>query len=96
MTRRPLRRVDGPPASGRGGPSTPAPRRSVTGALLLGMAVVTCPCHLPLLLAALAGTSVAAILSRYVGLAVLALTLIFVPTLLLGLRALGRAEPRGT
>ncbi|MGH7320827.1 MAG: broad-spectrum mercury transporter MerE [Candidatus Rokuibacteriota bacterium] len=64
--------------------------------LLLGLAVVTCPCHLPVLLAVLAGTSVAGVLSQYVGLAVLALTLIFVPALLLGLRALGRAEPRGT
>jgi mercuric ion transport protein len=64
----------------------------VTGALLLGLAVVTCPCHLPLLLAVLAGTSVAGVLSQHVGLTVLGLTLIFLPALLLGFRALGRAE----
>ncbi len=66
------------------------------GYLLLGLAFVACPCHLPLLLAVLAGTSLAGVLSQYVGLAFLALTLIFVPTLLLGLRALRRAEHTGT
>jgi len=96
MISRPLRGVVGPLVSGRGEPSTPPPRRSLKGYLLLGLAVVTCPCHLPLLLAVLAGTSVAGVLSQYVGLAVLALTLIFVPALLLGLRALRRAEHTGT
>lgn len=76
--------------------TTPAPRRSVKGYLLLGLAIVTCPCHLPLLLAVLAGTSLAGVLGQYFGLTFLALTLIFVPTLLLGLRALRRAEHTGT
>jgi hypothetical protein len=56
----------------------------VTGTLLLGLAVVTWPCHLPLSLAVLGGTSVAGVLSQHLGLTVLGLTLIFVPELLLG------------
>lgn len=62
------------------------------GYFLLGLAFVACPCHLPLLLAVVAGTSVAGVLSQYIGLAFLTLMLIFVPTLWLGLRALRRAE----
>ncbi len=88
--------ISGPLGRTPGGPSTPTLRRSVKGYLLLGLAIVTCPCHLPLLLAVLAGTSVAGVLSQHFGLTVLALTLIFVPALLLGLRALRRAEQTGT
>jgi mercuric ion transport protein len=84
MTSRPLCRADDPAAPRHGGPSTPAARRSVKGYLPLGLAVVTCPCHLPLLLAILAGTSLAGVLSQYLGLAFLTLTLIFVLALLLG------------
>ncbi len=67
--------------------SKPAPPRSVKGYLLLGLAFVTCPCHLPILLAILAGTGLAGALSEYVGLAFLLLSVVFVASLWLGLRA---------
>ncbi len=73
-----------------------APRTSVKGYLLLGLAFVTCPCHLPILLAILAGTGLASALSQYVGLAVLLLSVVFVASLWLGLRTLrGDQVPTG-
>lgn len=69
--------------------------RSLKGYLLLGLAFVTCPCHLPLLLAVLAGTALAGTLSQYLWIAAAALTVIFLASLLLGLRALkGDGETR--
>ena len=68
-----------------------APERSTSlrAYLLLGVAVVTCPCHLPILLALLAGTSLAGLLSQHVEL------VFFMVSLLLGLRALRReSAPR--
>jgi mercuric ion transport protein len=63
--------------------------RSLKGSLLLGVAVLTCPCHLPILMAVLAGTGLAGLLSEYAGLALLALSLLFVVSLGLGLRTIG-------
>jgi len=77
-------------------PSGPAPPGSLKGYLLLGLAFVTCPCHLPLLLAILAGTGLAGALSQYFGLAFVALSVIFVVSLFLGLRALRGGEQRRT
>lgn len=65
-----------------------APPRSLKGYLLLGLAFLTCPCHVPILLAVLAGTGLASILSQYLGVAVVTLTVIFIGSLVLGLRAL--------
>jgi hypothetical protein len=48
------------------------------------------------LLAVLAGTSVTGVLTQHFGLAVLGFFLIFALALLLGLRALRRAEHTGT
>lgn len=76
-------------------PAAPS-RKPLTAYLLLGLAVVTCPCHLPLVLAVLAGTALAGALSQYLGLAFLVLTAIFVPSLFLGLRALKGSEQRRT
>ena len=71
------------------------PSRSLKGYLLLGLAFVTCPCHLPLLLAILAGTGLAGVLSQYLGVTALALSVIFLASLLLGLKALkGGGETR--
>ncbi len=70
------------------------PRKPFKAYLLLGLAAVTCPCHLPLLLAILAGTALAGALSQYLGLAFLALSVIFVPSLFLGLKALKGSEQR--
>jgi len=75
-------------------PSGAAPPGSLKGYLLLGLAFVTCPCHLPLLLVVLAGTGLAGALSQYFGLAFVALSLIFVVSLVLGLKALKGSEQR--
>ena len=76
--------------------TAPAPPRSLKGYLLLGVAFVTCPCHLPLLLAVLAGTGMASALSQYFGLAFLVLSVIFLSSLLYGLKALKGSEQRRT
>jgi len=68
-------------------PGSTSPK-SLKGYLLLGLAVVTCPCHLPILLVVLAGTGLAAALREYIGIAVLVLTVVFVASVFLGLRAL--------
>lgn len=74
------------------GSSTP---RSLKGYFLLGVAFVTCPCHLPLLLAVLAGTGLAGALSQHFWLVFLALSVIFVSSLMYGLKTLkGRAHGR--
>ncbi|MBI4589690.1 MAG: mercury resistance protein [Candidatus Rokubacteria bacterium] len=76
---------------------TPPPRpRSVKGYLLLGLAFITCPCHLPLLLAVLAGTGLAGALSQYFGLVFLVLSVIFVSSLIYGLKVLKGSEQRRT
>jgi mercuric ion transport protein len=43
-------------------PLTP---KSITGYVWTGLAVLVCPCHLPLIIGALAGTGVGAILSKH-------------------------------
>jgi mercuric ion transport protein len=54
---------------------------------------MTCPCHLPILLVLLAGTGVASLVNEHVGLAVVVLSVLFVPALVLGLAALNRVDP---
>jgi len=56
---------------------------------MLGLAFVTCPCHLPILLVLLAGTSMGAYLKENLALAVIAVTGAFVTSLLLGLQWIG-------
>jgi mercuric ion transport protein len=73
-------------------PSGAAPPGSLKGYLLLGLAFVTCPCHLPLLLAILAGTGLAGALSQYFGMAFVALSVIFLVSLVLGLKAVKRGR----
>lgn len=72
--------------------TTPARPKSLKGYLLLGLAFVTCPCHLPLLLAVLAGTGLAGALSQYFGVVFLVLTVIFVASLIFGLRAMMKGD----
>ncbi|MBI2461548.1 MAG: mercury resistance protein [Candidatus Rokubacteria bacterium] len=73
----------------------PAPvRRPLKAYLLIGLAVITCPCHLPLLLAVLAGTALTGALSQYVGVAFVALTVIFVVSLGYGLKLWRQSERR--
>lgn len=76
--------------------TTPTPSRSVKGYLLLGLAFLTCPCHLPILLAVLAGTGLAGALSQYFGLAFLGLSVLFIVSLFLGLRILKSREQTRT
>lgn len=58
------------------------------GAYVWGvLAVLTCPCHLPLLVVVLAGTTAGAFISEYWVIAALALTGLFVLSLRRALRA---------
>ncbi len=59
-----------------------SPRQSRKRYVSLGLAVLTCPCHLPLLLAVLAGTALGGWLSRYTVVVSLAMVGIFVLALL--------------
>jgi len=56
---------------------------------MLGLAFVTCPCHLPILAVLLAGTAAGAYLKNNLTLTGIALTAAFVTSLLLGLRWIG-------
>jgi len=76
--------------------TAPAPPRSLKGYLLLGLAFMTCPCHLPVLLGVLAGTGLAGALSQYFGLVFFLLSVIFVTALVLGLKVLKTGEQRRT
>lgn len=73
-------------------PAMTPPTRSLKGYLLLGLAFLTCPCHVPILVAVLAGTGLAGVLSPYVGPLVVGLTAIFLVSLFLGLRTLKNDE----
>lgn len=46
--------------------------------LVLAIAVLTCPCHLPIWIALLGSTAVGALLTRHTGVAALAFTVLFV------------------
>ncbi len=72
------------------------PPRSPKGYFLLALAFITCPCHLPLLLAVLAGTGLAGALSQYFGIVFLVLTVIFIASLALGLKAIKGSDQRRT
>lgn len=52
--------------------------KPITGYLWGALAVLTCPCHLPILAAMLAGTTAGAFLGEHWGVAALALTALFV------------------
>lgn len=63
--------------------------------LMAALAVVTCPCHLPILLAVLGSTALGAAMSEYVGLTVLALSALFVVSAWSAVRMFSRdAQPR--
>jgi mercuric ion transport protein len=53
-------------------------RQRLGAYLLAASAVATCPCHLPIWIAVLSGTSAGAVLGEHWGLAALALTGLFV------------------
>jgi len=66
-------------------------RRAVTGVTAL-FAILSCPCHLPILLLLLSGTTAGALLSENLSVAVLALLPIFVLSLVATWRLLGSNE----
>lgn len=55
-----------------------------------GLALLTCPCHLPLLAALLAGTTAGAVVGQHPGMAVVAATGLFVLFLTQAIRVLTR------
>ncbi len=68
--------------------ASPRPR-TLRGYLMLGLAFLTCPCHLPILLVVLAGTAAGAYLRDNLFLSGIAVTAAFLTSLLLGLRWIG-------
>lgn len=65
-----------------------------TGYLLLATAALTCPCHLPLLMAILGGTALAGFPQQNLALTLIALTAYFLFTLLIGLKLIGWERSR--
>ncbi|WFC40268.1 broad-spectrum mercury transporter MerE [Pseudoxanthomonas sp. SE1] len=65
-------------------------RRPIAGYLWGALAVLSCPCHLPILAVVLAGTTAGAFLGEYWGVAALALIGLFVLSVARMLRAFGR------
>ena len=77
------RRQEDPLPRGKGGAG---------GYLLLITAALTCPCHLPILLALTAGTVIGAVLSRHLLLTALLLTMYFVGALYFGLKQINKEK----
>ncbi len=65
-------------------------RKPLTGYLWGALAVLTCPCHLPILAAVLAGTTAGAFIGAHWGVAAIALTGLFVLSVVRVLRAFKR------
>lgn len=62
-------------------------RKPLTGYLWGALAVLTCPCHLPILATVLAGTTAGAFIGEHWGIAAIALTGLFVVSVARLLRA---------
>ncbi len=60
--------------------------------LSVGVAILTCPCHLPILAAALAGTALGGWLSQYTLIATLGMAGVFIIALMYGLRGFIRQQ----
>lgn len=69
-------------------------KRRRTGYLFAALTVVTCPCHLPILLALLAGTAAGTLLSEYAITAVVILSLLFAGFLAVAFQFLGTVNER--
>lgn len=63
--------------------------------LVAGLALVTCPCHIPLFLALLGGTALGAALSDHIVAALIALTGLFVLSVWAALRLFTRPSAPG-
>lgn len=66
------------------------------GYVLLGTALIACPCHLPITLALLAGTSLGGFIGANLGLVMIGLAGYFIVALFVGLRMLAGAEGRSS
>ena len=66
-------------------PHGTVPQRDWKRVLSLGLAIATCPCHVPMFLGLLAGTVLGAWLQQYVLVAFLAMSGVFVLALYYGL-----------
>ena len=67
-------------------PQDTVPQRDWKRVLSLGLAIVTCPCHIPILLVLLAGTALGAWLRQYMLVAFLAMSGVFGIALYYGLK----------
>lgn len=94
MGQDPCRLAGDETCGGRGRQEDTGQRRkgAIKGYLLLIMAALTCPCHLPVLLALTAGTALGSILSRHLWLTALLLTMYFVGALYLGLNRINKEK----
>ncbi len=63
--------------------------------VLAAVAVVTCPCHLPILLAVLGGTALGAALAQHLGVAQAVLTVLFVSSAWAAVRLFARERSAG-
>ena len=75
-----------------------APRRQEDDMryLMATIAVLTCPCHLPILLAVLGSTALGAVVSEHLGLAAIALTVLIVTSGWAAVSLFGRARREPT
>jgi mercuric ion transport protein len=67
-------------------PQDTSPQRDWKRVLRLGLAIVTCPCHVPVLVGLLAGTALGGWLQQHLLVAFLAMSGVFVLTLCHGLQ----------
>lgn len=58
--------------------------------VMAAAAILTCPCHLPLLLAVFGGTALGGLLTQHTGLALAAMTVLFVPSAWAAIRLFSR------
>lgn len=72
--------------------NTPSATRGVLFYITAPLAVLTCPCHLPILLVLLSGTAAGAFLSQNLGLAALVLLPIFLLSAIATWRLLDKKE----
>lgn len=72
--------------------NTTSPVRGVMTYFMGAIAVLTCPCHLPILILLLSGTAAGAFLSENVGLAALVLLPVFLLSALATWRLLHKSE----
>lgn len=63
--------------------------------LMTALAIVACPCHLPLLLVLLGGTALGAVLSEHMAVAFIAVTALFVLSAWAALRMFSHSGPAG-